>query len=213
MSDKDDTRQLFLSGDVDDKSVKPIIQRIFDINEEDRVKAKILQKPPIEPINLYVNTNGGGAYAALALIGAIEMSETPVHTCALGKAFSAGLWIVTAGHVRFAHRFSRFLYHEGADWNVGKFESQKRQLEQTERLMQTLDDYLLERTNIPKEKLNSEKEVLSDWYFDAKEALKFGVVDYLITNEEAIRNEEPEQEPEPKPKKKKAKARKKKNDK
>jgi ATP-dependent protease ClpP protease subunit len=127
---------------------------------------------------LMVNTDGGSAYAALALIGAIEMSATPVHTYAIGKAFSAGLWIVASGHVRFAHYLTTFMYHEVADLNIGKLESQKRQMLENERLMKMMDNFLLENTAIDAEKLA--KQDLSDWYFTAKEAVQMGVVDFLI---------------------------------
>jgi len=196
-------RNLVLSGDVDDDSVKPLIEAIYQINEHDaHMRHNLAEgKYEVRPIRIIINTNGGGVHAGLALIGAIEMSSTPVHTFVIGKAFSMGLLIALAGHERYAHRLATFMYHELAGGLYDKVESQRRAIEEYSRMQSVLDDYIRERSQIPEEKL--EKESLVDWHFTATEAFDMGVIDFLITVEQT-------KEEEPKAKKKPAKKAKKK---
>jgi ATP-dependent Clp protease protease subunit len=181
MAEQDrNSRVLVLSGDIDDKMVTPLIHMIVEINEEDAMLTKTIKEYNPEPIKLIVNSSGGECYAGLALIGAMEMSNTPIQTFAVGKAMSMALFIVAAGDERYAHRMTTFMYHEIADWNIGKLESQKRQMKESERLQRMMDEFLMARTLIKPAKIRKDKDELTDWYFDAKEALDLNVIDYVI---------------------------------
>lgn len=188
------SRSITLSGDIEDDSAGKIIERIIDINDEDETVRGTLRDGTYKerPIKIIINSYGGEAHSALALVGVMETSVTPIHTLVFGKAMSAGLIVAVAGHVRFAHHLATYMYHEVADWNIGKLESQKRKLEENEKLMEMLDQYLLNRTKIDPDKL--EKESLTDWYFSADEALKLGVCDYLIKADYSKTKEKPVKE-------------------
>lgn len=194
------SRILTISGDIDDRTVGMVMDRIVQINDEDTCVRDSVKDYVERPIMLFVNTDGGSAYAALALIGIMEMSMTPIHTYAIGRAFSAGLWIVAAGHVRFAHHLATFMYHEVADLNIGKLESQRRQIKENERLMKMMDKFLIDNTSITPEKLDKQDQ--HDWFFTAAEAADLGVVDYLIE----VEMQKPDRKPTKPVKKKPAKS-------
>lgn len=131
-----------------------------------------------QPIKLYVDSNGGNVFAALSIIDAIELSETPVYTINTGTAFSAGCLILVAGHKRFAYPNSTFLIHEGstgAYHDAGKFRNYAHFYEQ---MLDRTKDLLLSKTKITEEQYNEKRN--DDWWFFPEEALELGVCDEIV---------------------------------
>lgn len=173
-------RNLILSEYVNQESVKDLIKKIQDINTEDSEKGEKEKNYKSLPIKLYINSYGGSVYDGFALIGAIEQSDTPVHTICLGSAMSMGLIIFVSGHKRYAHNLSTFLYHEIAGGGWGKNEEIKRHSKEYDRIQNLADNYLLSRTNLLQEKLDEVKNTLLDWYIPADEALKLGIANSVF---------------------------------
>ena len=71
-------RNLVLSDEITSESVRSIINKIMDINYDDDLKTNDYCDWKREPIYLFINSNGGNAYDALALIDIIQQSKTPV---------------------------------------------------------------------------------------------------------------------------------------
>ena len=169
-------RNLVLSGEISEESAKEIIQHINDINEDDSGKEER------SPIQLKINSIGGSMYDGFAIIGAIESSETPVYTYGYGAIMSMALPILVSGVKRFAHPLTTFMYHECLD-TFGHYEKVsvlKENLEETERVMEMYDDYILSKTSFTKKQLDKVKKGKFDWYFDINEAIKYKVIDQVI---------------------------------
>lgn len=170
-------RNLVLSGEISEESAQNVIQHINDINEDDHT-----QSGEREPICLKINSIGGSMYDGFAIIGAIESSITPVYTYGYGAIMSMALPILLSGHKRFAHRLTSFMYHECLD-TFGHYEKVsilKENLEETERVMEMYDDYILNKTSFTKKQLDKVKKGKYDWYFDTDDALKYKVIDQII---------------------------------
>jgi ATP-dependent Clp protease protease subunit len=175
------TRSVILSGEVDETSVFDIIQFICDINEFDDENEENIVDYERKPIKLIINSFGGSVYDGFALIGVIEKSETPIHTYCFGSAMSMSLLIFVSGHKRFAHRLSTFMYHECLDsLPYDKLSILKENLEETNRIMEVYDTFLIEKTTIKKKQLLAVRTAKKDWYFDVNEALKNKVTDIII---------------------------------
>lgn len=176
MNKKRAYRNLVLSGEISEESAQNIIQHISDINEDDFRKEERL------PIQLKINSIGGSMYDGFAIIGAIESSETPVYTYGYGAIMSMALPILVSGAKRFAHPLTTFMYHECLD-TFGHYEKVsilKENLEETERVMDIYDDYILSKTSLTKKQLDKVKKGKYDWYFDADDALEYKVIDQII---------------------------------
>lgn len=178
VEDRQLSRTIVLSSTIDDHIVGAAIERILLINEEDNNARAVLKEYEERPITVIVNSDGGGVHAALALVGTFETSRTPIHTYVYGRAMSAGMLIALAGHVRYAHHMASYMYHELSFGNHGKIEQQRSDLEEFERLMKTIDRFILNRTDIDPKLLD--KKESRDWYLTAQEALNYGICDYLI---------------------------------
>ena len=169
-------RNLVLSGEISEESAQNIIQHINDINEDD------FGKEERSPIQLKINSIGGSMYDGFAIIGAIESSETPVYTYGYGAIMSMALPILVSGVKRFAHPLTTFMYHECLD-TFGHYEKVsilKENLEETERVMDIYDDFILNKTSFTRKQLDKVKKGKYDWYFDINDALKYKVIDQVI---------------------------------
>lgn len=177
MNKKKVYRNLVLSGEINEESAQNIIQHINDINEDDHTLSS-----EREPICLKINSIGGSMYDGFAIIGAIESSITPVYTCGYGAIMSMALPILLSGHKRFAHQLTSFMYHEclSVFGDYEKVTTLKENLEETERLSDMYDDYILSKTSLTQKQLDKVKKGKYDWYFDTDDAIKYKIIDQII---------------------------------
>ena len=168
-------RTIVLSGEIDESSVKDAIQTISFINEIDN------GKEVVEPIKLIINSLGGNILDGFALIGVIENSFVPVYTYGYGSIMSMALPILAAGDKRFGHQLATFMYHECLDSvPYDKMSIIKENIEETDRLMDMYDDYLISRTTLTQKQLNKVKNKKTDWYFGSDEALSYNIINEVI---------------------------------
>jgi ATP-dependent Clp protease protease subunit len=168
-------RTIVLSGEIDESSVKDAIQTISFINEIDSGKDEV------EPIKLIINSLGGNILDCFALIGVIENSFVPVYTYGYGSIMSMALPILVAGDKRFGHPLATFMYHECLDSvPYDKMSIIKENIEETDRLMDMYDEYLISRTSLTQKQLNKIKNKKTDWYFGSDEALSYNIINEVI---------------------------------
>ena len=168
-------RTIVLSGEIDESSVKDAIQTISFINEIDNGKEEV------EPIKLIINSLGGNILDGFALIGVIENSFVPVYTYGYGSIMSMALPILVAGDKRFGHPLATFMYHECLDSvPYDKMSIIKENIEETDRLMDMYDDYLISKTTLTQKQLNKVKNKKIDWYFGSDEALSYNIINEVI---------------------------------
>ena len=168
-------RTIVLSGEIDESSVQDAIQTISVINEIDNGKEEV------EPIKLIINSLGGNILDGFALIGVIENSFVPVYTYGYGSIMSMALPILVAGDKRFGHPLATFMYHECLDSvPYDKMSIIKENIEETDRLMDMYDDYLISKTTLTQKQLNKVKNKKIDWYFGSDEALSYNIINEVI---------------------------------
>ena len=80
---------------------------------------------------------------------------------------SAGLLILLAGHQRFCLKNSTALAHSGSGGASGTFEQTEAQMKDYKRFVDTMRNYIIERTNIDTRTLNKYKS--KEWYLYAEE--------------------------------------------
>lgn len=174
-------REFILSTTVNQDSVAPIMEAIININKYDSEQESFQKQYTRKPISLIVNTFGGAIYDGFGLVGTIDTSVTPVHTYCYGKAMSMGFMIMASGHKRFIHPLATLMYHEASSFCWAKLTEMKEDMSESERLMQLYDDYIVNKTKIKQTKLDEVKKFKKDWYITSDEALKFGVIDEIIS--------------------------------
>lgn len=180
--DKDNpSRTIVLSSAIDEMSAGDIMQYISDINEYDDDCEENIVEYERKPIKLIVNSFGGSVYDGFALVGIIENSRTPIYTYCYGSAMSMALLVLVSGHQRYGHKLSTFMYHECLDELVyDKLSILTENLEETKRVMEVYDKFLLEKSILKKKQLDDIKKLKKDWYMSPDEALKYKIIDKII---------------------------------
>lgn len=136
---------------------------------------------PIEerkPIKLLLYSYGGDGQACFSLLDVIALSKTPIHTVNMGVAMSAGLLLLIAGHKRFCLKNSTALAHSGSGGASGTFEQTEAQMKDYKRFVETMRNYIIERTNIDTKTLNKYKN--KEWYLYSEDQIKYGIVDKVV---------------------------------
>lgn len=170
-----DKRRIYINYDIDD-SLFEITKQIMEYNRQDKDK-------PIEeitPIIIYIQSYGGDLYQAYTLISTILASRVPVYTINMGVAMSAGFLILLAGNKRYAMKYSTAMLHTGSGGASGTFEQMEEQQKNYKKLIDTMRDYILERTKIDVKLFNRNKS--KDWYLTDKEQVELGVVNEIVAS-------------------------------
>lgn len=173
------SRTIIISSVIDEELAHEVIAHISAINDYDMQMSDSIatvggQYTP-EPIEMFINSGGGSVTDGFAIIDAMEMSDTPIVTYAMGSVGSMALAIYIAGDYRIATRHTRFMYH-GVQYGMGgEIIDHKLRMEEVEIMQKMYDELVSERTNFPEEKRKYHRDMKRELYFSAKEAKEFGV--------------------------------------
>lgn len=178
------SRSIVISSEINEQVAGGIIGHIMDINQFDaEMRGTILDYSP-EPIEIIINSGGGSVTDGFAIIGAMEMSDTPIVTCGIGLVASMALAIFIAGDYRIGARHCRFMYHSVSYGMAGHITDHEDMQKETDLLQRMYNSLFTERTKFTKEQMNDIRAMKKDYFFSAKKALKLGVIDEITDKPE-----------------------------
>lgn len=166
-------RIIWLDYDVDD-SCTDIVKWIMYWNAQDKGKPIGERKK----IKIIISTNGGDLDVTTAIRDAIMLSETPVVTVNISKAYSAGFYIYIAADERYCFPNSTFLIHQGAGQFSGNFGEIVSQIQNYQNQISVLGKYIIDRTEITPEMY--EEKAADEWFVNAAESVEFGISTKII---------------------------------
>lgn len=139
------------------------------------------QRDPTVPILIYIDSNGGDAYALLTMIAAIEQVPNEIVTCALSKAMSAGAMLLACGDIRFASEHSTIMIHEISAGTGGHIDDINTQHTAITKLNEKLMKILVKKSKFKGGAVALKKLLASsrDLYLEAEEAKEHGFVDHI----------------------------------
>lgn len=164
-------RIVFLGGPIDDSVANIIIAQLLFLESED----------PKKDISLYINSPGGMITAGLAIIDTMNHVKPNISTVCVGLAASMGAVILSSGEKgkRFALPNAEIMIHQphgGVEGQASDIEiSAKRIIKNRE----TLNKMLAKNTGQSISKI--EKDVDRDFFMNADEAVKYGIIDKIFT--------------------------------
>lgn len=173
---RDEQERVFWVDDQIDASLLDLVKMIIRCNNEDKGK-------PVEervPIKVYIDSPGGDVCALWTTIKAIEISKTPVYTINYCTAYSAAADLLAAGHKRFAFPGTNIMVHSGSCMYAGTVEQADNMKKYFDNLGKKITDYFLAHTKV--EPRLYKKKAPYDWYLDEDEALKYGIIDAVVTD-------------------------------
>lgn len=178
-------RLFYLYGDINAQNCADIAYDIVDINLEDDEQDRKEKDFKRKPIRLYINSFGGSVCDMWLLVDTILNSKTPVYTYCSGYTMSAAFQLFLSGHKRFISPHATLMYHQIYCWRSGKYQDLVDDREHMDHLNKQIESYVIEKTNITQEYLDSIREKKRDTYFTAAEALELGIADDMFENEQS----------------------------
>jgi ATP-dependent Clp protease, protease subunit len=167
-------RRIFLSDAVDQNTAKEIIRKLWYLEWQDNKK----------PILFIINSPGGSVDSGFAIWDQIKMISAPVYTMVTGLAASMGSLLSLAADKgkRFASTQSRIMIHQPLI--SGVIQGQATDLDiQAKEMLKTREiiiEIYSEATG--KDKKAIAKSIDRDNWMTADEAMKFGLVDKIVTS-------------------------------
>ena len=164
-------RIIMLGTPINDQIANLIVAQLLYLAREDSSK----------PISMYINSPGGQVYSGLAIYDTMQQIECPVSTVAVGFTASFGTVLLTAGTkgMRYALPNATVHMHQplgGAQGQASDIEIQAREIL---RLRTSLNGILSKHTGQAIERI--EEDTDRDIYMSAEEAMKYGLVDEVLT--------------------------------
>ena len=162
-------RIIFLGTPIDDNIANLIMAQLLLLDSEGK-----------KDINLYINSPGGVVSAALAVYDTIQYIKSDVVTICMGQAASAAALILAAGAKgkRFALPNARMMIHQVMGGVEGQATDVDIAAKEILRVKEQTNKILAKHTGQPLVKV--EKDTDRNFFMDAEEAKKYGLVDAII---------------------------------
>lgn len=156
----------YLSGDIEDYKILDFVSFINDIEDKNST------------VNLYISSDGGDAIMGLFLYDFVKKSNIVINTYAVGKCMSSAFLIFLAGHNRYAHKNTIFMYHAismNDDTNHTHLSLQA-ETKLMKKLTKNMIKLVKNETHLPKKKLKQ----LHCLYLSEKKALKYKIIQKIV---------------------------------
>jgi ATP-dependent Clp protease protease subunit len=135
---------------------------------------------PEQPINLYINCEGGDMTAMLAIYDTMQYISSPIATFCLGEAIAAGAVLLAAGEPgqRAVVPHARVVLHQPAARGQGTIPDLILQADEVVRVRAEVEAILSEHTGQSIEQLRHDTD--RDHVLRAEAARAYGIVDSVI---------------------------------
>ena len=166
-------RQIFLFSEIDKWSAEFIVRQLLAMDRESN-----------EEITMFINSCGGSMIQMFSILDTMRIIKSPIRTVCVGIAASAAAVIFSSGNTRLVSKTSEIMIHELSAGTFGSMSIMRENVEQFQKMQEKMVSLLAENTN---KTISQIKEIMNktDKYFDAQEAVTFGLADRIINDEEA----------------------------
>lgn len=160
-------RIIFVTGPIEDHMANLVVAQLLFLEAED----------PKKDISIYVNSPGGSVSAGLGIVDTMNHIKPDVSTVCVGMAASMGSIILSQGAKgkRFALQNAEVMIHQpwgGAQGQASDIEITARHILKTR---ERLNKMLAKASGKPLSQI--EKDTDRDFFMDAQEAKKYGLID------------------------------------
>jgi ATP-dependent Clp protease, protease subunit len=168
-------RVVFLVGPVNESTANLIVAQLLFLESEN----------PDKDINFYINSPGGSVSAGLAIYDTMQFIKSPVSTTCMGLAASMGAFLLAAGAngKRYCLPNSRVMIHQPSGGFSGQASDIEIQAKEILYLRRRLNEMMAKHTGQPIDII--EKDTDRDNFMSAEEAVKYGIIDKVLSSREA----------------------------
>jgi len=164
-------RVIFLVGPINDSMANLIVAQLLFLESEN----------PDKDINLYINSPGGSVSSGMAIYDTMQFIKPDVSTLCTGMAASMGSFLLAAGAKgkRFILPNSRVMIHQPSGGFSGQASDIEIQAKEVLFLKRRLNEMLARHTGQTIEVIDRDTD--RDNFMGAEEAVKYGLVDKVLT--------------------------------
>lgn len=169
-------RIIFINEEINDHSANLVIAQLLFLANED----------PKKDIHVYINSPGGSITAGLAVYDTMQFIKPDVNTYCIGLAASMGALLLLAGKKgkRFILPNAKVMIHQPWGGVQGQSVDIEIQAREYTKMRKTTDGLIAKHTGQKLEKV--QKDTDRDFWMDAEESKKYGIVDAVITKNPGI---------------------------
>ena len=169
-------RIVFITGGVDDYVASLITAQLLFLEAEN----------PKKEINMYINSPGGVVTSGLAIYDTMQFVKPAISTLCIGLAASMGSLLLTAGakDLRFALPNARILLHQPSGGFQGQASDIERHAEDIIKMKRRLNEIYVKHTGQDYSLI--ERTLDRDYFMTAEDAVKFGLIDKVLSTREAM---------------------------
>ncbi len=173
-------RIIFLGSEIDDDVANSVVAQLLLLDSEN----------PEKDIMLYINSPGGVITAGLAIYDTMQLIKADVSTICLGDAASMGAFLLSGGTKgkRLALPNARIMIHQPLGGAKGQATDIEIEAKEILRMKSMLNELLAQHTGQKVERIKKDTE--RDNFMTAQEALEYGLIDRIITKDEAENTKE-----------------------
>lgn len=166
-------RSIYLWGVVNDKSAKEVVSKLLLLDAD----------KPGEEIMFYINSPGGVVTSGMVMYDTMKMIKSPVSTICMGLAASMGSLLLSGGEKgkRFIYPHGEVMIHQPSIGGhiQGVSTDLEIQAEQTKKVKAIGAKILAENCGKTVDQIMNDFD--RDYWMNAEEAIKYGIVDKLIS--------------------------------
>jgi ATP-dependent Clp protease protease subunit len=167
-------RIIFMGEQVHDGMANTIIAQLLFLESED----------PDKDISVYINSPGGSVTAGLAIYDTMQYIKPSIATICMGQATSMAALLLAAGAKgkRYALPHSRIMIHQPLGGAQGQATDIDIQAKEILKIKELIIRILAKHTGQALENIRRDTE--RDFFMDAEEALRYGIIDRVISERE-----------------------------
>ena len=165
-------RIIFLGEEINDATASVVVAQLLFLEAED----------PGKDIHMYINSPGGSVTAGMAIYDTMNYIKCDVCTTCIGMAASMGAFLLSGGAKgkRYALPNAEIMIHQPSGGAQGQATDINIVAEHILKTKHKLNSIMAANTGQPIEVI--ERDTERDNYMSAEEAMKYGLIDHVITN-------------------------------
>ena len=169
------TRTIILSGGIRKELAEKTIRQLL-----------LMEAMGDDPIRIFIDSPGGDADAGYAIFDMIRFVTPPVYTIGMGLVASAAAIIQLASpkERRLGLPNSHYLIHQPLSGIQGVATDIEIHAKELEKIRERINRLISEETGNPFEQV--EKDTDRDYWMDAQEALKYGLISKVVTKRSEV---------------------------
>ncbi len=169
-------RIVLLCDEINDTTASLICAQLLFLESQD----------PDKEISMYINSPGGSVTAGMSIYDTMQFISSPVSTLCIGQAASMGAVLLAGGEkgMRYSLPHSRIMIHQPSSGCQGQITDLDIHVREGQRLKKLLNGILAATTGNSAVRITAATE--RDNFLSAEEALKFGIIDRILTSRRDI---------------------------